>query len=146
MTPLRIVLFLLLAMAVAALVVLIIKPEWLGLDKNGNNQINRNNNNNRNNNGNMNNNNNGNRPRACEFDILPGQDNDGIPVCPDSDCSLGVDSLATCQQACCQDDLCESAQYREDTGRCLLKYDVGDIRPASNKKTLLVKKRVRFDV
>ena len=144
MTPLRIVLFLLLAAAVAALVVLIIKPEWLGLsesvDKNGNNQINRNNN------GNRNNNNNGNRPRACEFEILPGQDNDGIPVCPDSDCSLGVDSLATCQQACCQDDLCESAQYREDTGRCLLKYDVGDIRPASNKKTLLVKKRVRFDV
>jgi len=151
MAPTRIIIFVLLAVAVALLAVLVARPQWLGLggsaSNNGNNGNNGGNNGgNGGNNGNSGGNSGGNRPRACEFDILPGQDNDDVAVCADSDCSREVDSVEECQRACCQDDLCEAAQYREDTRRCLLKHDVGDIRDASDKKTLLVKKRVRFDV
>lgn len=79
------------------------------------------------------------KPAGCAWDQYLAQDNDKIPHCKQPGCALEGTTVEQCKAACCAMATCASVQWRDD-GRCLLKDTVDAIVPASNDKTLYVKK------
>jgi len=80
-----------------------------------------------------------NKPAGCAWDQYLAQDNDKVPHCKQPGCALEGTTVEQCKAACCAMSTCASVQWRDD-GRCLLKDTVDAIVPASNDKTLYVKK------